>query len=320
MLRLSAFLLVSLTILLSLVRPVLAAQYNVSIGSGDVSFSPPELIIGTATRIYATVTNNGEKDVEGTVRFYDGDQLIGAKLFSVRASVRPEDAWVRWTPQVYGPHTIRVVVDNDDSFADAVPADNAVSVSIFVDRDTDGDGVPDRGDDDQDNDLVLNTDEITRGTDPLRVDSDGDGVNDRVDVFPLDPRRTALPLPVPTSTTRVVSPTLSVRRPAAVPTTAPASTRSTSPSVAVLAPVVAAAPLELVEALSEATTTVVVPSETTEGLAATGVKVAQVVTSEVSAPSRTANTGAWSGILIAAAVLSAVAAGLFIWLGRRSED
>lgn len=312
--RLSAFLLLSLLILCGSVGTVSAAQYDVSIGSGDVSFSPPELILGTATRIYATVTNNGEKDVEGTVRFYDSDQLIGAKPFSVRASVRPEDAWVPWTPQGYGPHTIRIVVDNDASFMDAIPTDNAVSIAIFVDRDTDGDGVPDRGDDDQDNDLILNIDEVSRGTNPLRADSDGDGVSDRTDAFPLDPRRTVTPPPAPTSTPRVIAPT-STRRPVATPT--PVTTRAlglpvltTSPTLAVITS--STEPVLLAEPFTTSTKLVETP--------AMSVTDSEIGSSTSSTVGSTPGSSPWNWVLIAAAALSAVAAGLFIWLGHRPEE
>jgi hypothetical protein len=43
--------------------------------------------------------------------------------------------------------------------------------------------------------------EAQRGTDPYRADTDGDGVSDAVDLFPLDPTRSALPPPTPGDTT-----------------------------------------------------------------------------------------------------------------------
>ncbi|MBP9762995.1 hypothetical protein KBD34_05275 [Patescibacteria group bacterium] len=293
-----------------LTRSSAAALYDVSVRATDVSFSPPELILGTQTRIYATITNEGERDVEGTVRFYDNDVLIGSKLFSVRAHVRPEDAWVRWTPQGYGAHNIRIQVENDDAFLDAVPGNNRVTIETFIDRDTDGDGVPDQADDDRDSDGILNTDEVTRGTDPLRRDTDGDGVDDRRDLFPLDARRSALPPPTPTSTRRttpvttptaprVTTPAVSVPRAAAV--TAPVAATSVEQIASTTGEVV-----PLIETIPPPPTEVVQESELTN----------QAPPVQVEAP----ENDSWRAYLILAALLSAVVAGGFIWLSRRERE
>ena len=303
----------SALLLLGSVQSVSAALYDASISSSDISFSPEELILGDATRIYATISNSGERDVEGTVRFYDNDTLIGAKPFSIRANLRPEDAWVRWSPQVYGSHTIRVVVDNDPTFTDGTPANNTVSITAFVDRDTDQDGVPDQQDDDRDNDSILNRDETTRGTDPSNRDTDGDGVDDAKDVFPLDSKRSVTPPPVPTSTTRVVTPVPTRPRVVApTPTVAQAPTvRNVVPAPSVVTTATTSSPLVLeatsTEALVEVTSTPVLPEIE---------PVTPLVVS--STPTVPASSNPWSAILAAAAVLSAGAAGLFVWLGRKS--
>jgi len=50
--------------------------------------------------------------------------------------------------------------------------------NLFVDLDTDQDGVGNGEDLDDDNDSLFDQDEITMGTDPLLSDTDGDGIND----------------------------------------------------------------------------------------------------------------------------------------------
>ncbi len=304
----------SALILLGSVQAVSAALYDASISSGDISFSPEELILGDATRIYATISNAGDRDVEGTVRFYDNDTLIGAKPFSIRANLRPEDAWVRWSPQVYGSHTIRVVVDNDPAFTDGTPGNNTVTVTAFVDRDTDRDGVPDQQDEDRDNDTILNRDEVTRGTDPFNRDTDGDGVDDAKDVFPLDSRRSVTPPPVPTSTARVVAPVPTRPRVVVAPPPAVAqapTARNVVPAPTSVATLATSSPLIL-----EPTSTGVLAEVTSTPELPLIEPVAPLAVS--STPTSSAPSNPWNAILAAAAVLSAGAAGMFVWLGRRS--
>ena len=69
------------------------------------------------------------------------------------------------------------------------------TISIYVklhpdEVDTDGDGIPDGTDDDDDNDGLLDTEEVKKGTDPKLADSDRDGVNDKLDPEPLNSKVT----------------------------------------------------------------------------------------------------------------------------------
>lgn len=298
-----------------------AALYDVSVSAGDISFSPSELILGDATRIYATILNKGERDVEGIARFYDHDTLIGAKAFSVRANTRPEDAWVRWSPSGYGDHTIRVVLDNDPGYVDGNLSDNAAMVTAFVDRDTDGDGVPDRQDDDRDNDGLLNSEEASLGTDPLRADTDGDGVDDKKDVFPLDATKSVTPPPpvatpkppinavpkvvqapqkiVTSPTPARIAPTAQVETASLVTDTAPASV--TSPSV---------------DIASSSESFVEPPSPTEPAVVMEPIPAIDSMTEE--AQVMDVSRSSWNTFLMIAAGLSATAAAAFVWLGRRS--
>ncbi len=306
-------------------QPACAALYDVSVGAGDVSFSPPELILDTPSRIYATVSNNGERDVEGVVRFYDNDVLIGTKFFSVRANMRPEDTWVRWTPQGYGAHTIRVVVENDDAFPDASPGNNGVSAAIFVDRDADRDGVPDQQDDDRDNDTVLNAEETRRGTDPLRRDTDGDGVDDPKDAFPLDARRSVVPPPTPAPTPKpaskpTVQSTVTARRAVtATPSVSTAEAVSTNAARADSDSLVVTSSGIGIETVTGTEVTVEASAVTNSSSGTLSpAEDASRIESDVAVHQSSSGTrnvlGNW---LVLAAILSALAAGTFIWLGRR---
>jgi len=79
------------------------------------------------------------------------------------------------------------VADNQDAFPD--------NPGEWLD--TDGDGVGNNADTDDDGDLLPDTEEQQLGTDPLKADTDGDGVDDGLEVGqgsdPLDPTSSAPP-------------------------------------------------------------------------------------------------------------------------------
>ena len=72
------------------------------------------------------------------------------------------------------------VGDNTDAF----PYDASET------SDADGDDLGDNADTDDDNDGLLDTEEVTLGTDPFDEDTDGDEVNDKEDALPLDASET----------------------------------------------------------------------------------------------------------------------------------
>ena len=59
-------------------------------------------------------------------------------------------------------------------------------VSAPSEADTDGDGIPDSTDEDDDNDGLSDAEELIIGTDPLNTDTDGDGVSDQTEDFDGD--------------------------------------------------------------------------------------------------------------------------------------
>ncbi len=101
-----------------------------------------------------------------------------------------------------GNHTINVTLDPLDAIDEAFEDNNMASKVLFIDNDTDGDGIGDDVDTDDDGDGWLDTVEIQEGTDPLDDtsmpsdidddgipdslddDIDGDGYNNTVDIFP----------------------------------------------------------------------------------------------------------------------------------------
>ena len=181
------------------------------------------VIVGNTVRIYATVKNNSDQDLFGTVKFYDENrgEFIGEdQPVSVVASTT-DDVFVDWNAKSIGDYPISVRVIPWETEGDN-PDNNKTTTSIYVDLDSDGDGIPNRLDPDDDNDGVPdandafpnnsaesqdtdgdgignNEDEDDDG-DGLAdvqdlfpddasetVDSDGDGVGDNADAFPFDP-------------------------------------------------------------------------------------------------------------------------------------
>ncbi|PWQ99002.1 OmpA family protein [Leucothrix arctica] len=71
---------------------------------------------------------------------------------------------------------------NDDSDSDGIKDNEELGTDLQNPTDTDGDGIINALDDDDDNDTLLSVDELKNGTDPLSVDSDADGLDDPTEV------------------------------------------------------------------------------------------------------------------------------------------
>jgi len=181
--------------------PVLAQEYSADLAleSGSIR-TPGYIIAGKTVTLYATVLNNSDKDLFGAVKFYDENrqQFIGADQTVSIVAGGTDDVFVDWQAGEVGDSPISVRVIPWEEAGDN-PDNNKITTSIYVDLDSDGDGIPDRLDPDDDNDGV----EDARDAfpyDPLEsvdtdgdgvgnnqdTDDDGDGVSDIEDRFPTD--------------------------------------------------------------------------------------------------------------------------------------
>ncbi|MCP4994829.1 MAG: RHS repeat protein, partial [Gammaproteobacteria bacterium] len=96
--------------------------------------------------------------------------LIGLYSFNASAITYTYDSLGRLTSVVY---------DNASTITYGYDAaGNILTKTIVVEIDTDGDGIPDITDPDDDNDGLTDIEELSLGTDPLNPDTDGDGDSD----------------------------------------------------------------------------------------------------------------------------------------------
>ncbi|QUR94809.1 Ig-like domain-containing protein [Macrococcoides canis] len=118
------------------------------------------------------VTGTGTPGDTITVTFPDGTTATGV--------VQPDGTWTVNIPSgvdLTGGETLPVTA-TDKAGNISIPTYVTVEDVLVPPVDTDGDGIPDDVDTDDDNDGVNDSDEIAAGLDPKNPDTDGDGIND----------------------------------------------------------------------------------------------------------------------------------------------
>ena len=153
---------------------------NVSLSLTDITFSNEDIVEGQSTRIFARVYNYGTEDIFGLVEF---EGIGEPQIISIRPNTY-DDVFVDWTPS-NGSYDISINVTTNDV------KDKVVKKDVFVDKDSDNDGIGDSKDNDNDNDGISDDEEVKIGTSTILADSDNDGVDDKDDLFPTDPSEIA---------------------------------------------------------------------------------------------------------------------------------
>jgi hypothetical protein len=186
----------------SVIRPIYAVgSYN-----KDLSLEPnsvntvADILVGKTVRIYATVTNNSNQDLFGVVKFYDENKksFVGEDQPVSVLAQKTDDVFIDWKGESVGnyPISIRVIPWNEEGDD---PSNNKVTKVIYVDIDSDGDGIGNFADPDDDNDGAPDNKDAfpLNSAESLDTDGDGignnadedddnDGISDIVDLFPLD--------------------------------------------------------------------------------------------------------------------------------------
>ncbi len=174
-----------LTILLALfwAVPVIAQSYtgDLSLEEGSVR-TESYVIVGKTVRVYATVKNNSDQDLFGTVKFYDENRskFIGEDQPVSVIVGGTDDVFIDWNASSIGdyPISVRVIPWEEDGDN---PDNNKITTSIYVDLDSDADGIPNRQDPDDDNDGVPDADDAFPRNPAESQDTDGDGIGNNAD-------------------------------------------------------------------------------------------------------------------------------------------
>jgi len=167
------------------VKDAVNAQADLSITNASISFSEESFLTGNMIRIYVRVWNTSDIDAQGFVKIYLNESQIGdSQPISLKTGTY-DDIFLDWLANA-GVYSIKAELT--DVLPEDIDADNNIVLieNLFVDLDTDQDGIGNKEDLDDDNDGLSDENEAVAGTDPLLVDTDNDGVNDVNDVFPLD--------------------------------------------------------------------------------------------------------------------------------------
>ncbi len=149
---------------------VSAQEFNAGIVQG-LWYDRDVLFVGDTTRIYVAIRNNTGADLSGRVEFYDNGELIERTNVSALDN-RIIETWADWAPS-FGEHTItaslsRIELSKVGSTTKTAEVVSALAEdTVFVDRDTDSDGIGNTDDQDDDNDGISDNKEKADGTDPL---------------------------------------------------------------------------------------------------------------------------------------------------------
>ena len=125
-------------------------------------------------RMYVAVRNNTGADLKGAVEFFVNGERI-ERNFIDALNGRIVESWADWTPK-YGTSTVsaslsRTEITSTASGTKSVTLRSTIAEDmIFVDLDTDKDDIGNAEDTDDDGDGVSDTEELEKGTDPLKYD------------------------------------------------------------------------------------------------------------------------------------------------------
>ncbi len=178
--KLSRKILGTVLALLAFAPAALAASGDLALYDGNVNFVSAQILEGNPVRIKAQVVNNSSYDLLGSVRFSTDKGAIGPDQPISALAGKSDDVFIDWTPSSYGLQNITVqVIPWDASRDDA--SNNVVKKQIYIEQDTDHDGVKNTVDEDIDGDNVANAEDLYPNDGKESKDTDGDGKGNNAD-------------------------------------------------------------------------------------------------------------------------------------------
>lgn len=149
---------------------VFAQSSNAGIVQG-LWYSQEKVFADEKVRIYVAIRNNTGEDLTGIVEFYDGEKKLERQ--NVQAlSGRIIESWTDWSP-TYGSHNLKATLIRTElsqvgsSTKEIIVASALAEDTLFVDYDTDKDGIGNTEDVNDDNDTYTDAEEKQNGTNPL---------------------------------------------------------------------------------------------------------------------------------------------------------
>ncbi|MFA5792949.1 MAG: PKD domain-containing protein [Candidatus Gracilibacteria bacterium] len=169
-----------LTLMTLLAPQAFAVGGDLAINASNIKFSTTGYIQGTNTRIWITVQNNSEYDLLGSVRITaNGEAVAGDQPVSVLGN-KTDDVFIDWVPSKIGTYDLVINIMPWESQGDDT-SNNTVIQQVYVEQDTDRDGIPDSRDDDKDGDSVKNAEDAFPDDPSEWKDTDGDGNGNNID-------------------------------------------------------------------------------------------------------------------------------------------
>lgn len=145
---------------------------NIGFIQNNIWYSKDLFFEGDKVRIYTMIFNGSSYDFRGSLEFFASGKSIGKSNFSL-VNGAFQVLWTDWIAEGGNKKVYANIVESRISLPggveEVVVLENAKTgeVEIFVDKDTDKDGVGDKVDIDDDNDNILDAEETKKGTNPL---------------------------------------------------------------------------------------------------------------------------------------------------------
>lgn len=165
------------------------AEFDFVVSRG-VWLSDKNALAGDKVKLYTVINNNEFVSLTTQVQFFNNGSLIGTVQVNNLAREEARQIGLEYTLPA-GKYTIAVALANAvgqtaagqaKNLSDAELKASQTSAPLDIDLDTDRDRTGNRVDTDDDNDGLIDTKEISQGTDPLKADTDSDGLSDSEEV------------------------------------------------------------------------------------------------------------------------------------------